>query len=257
MWTWLDKMFKRFLFYLKCKNLPLGHPKVPVLFSKSASLSLPLAPSSIPCFSVLILSSICTVSYAVGVQRKCLILCMKFMDSFLQEAKIWFVVSVIKAVNLKNVIVLPLVASIQGETRYFESSVTLVAISLPILKIAVFCFKSMNLLLIMLRRQMFYFVHWVYSPQIQTLPETGRILQLAFLLSESSLETDWIETDSRSSLKCIYIFMYTYIYIQIEGEKDNEKGRHTLRMKIQHFHKGGNPNNTKPNTVRVFHDGCS
>lgn len=121
-------------------------------------------------------------------QRKCLILCMKFMDSFLQEAKIWFVVSVIKAVNLKNVIVLPLVASIQGETRYFESSVTLVAISLPILKIAVFCFKSMNLLLIMLRRQMFYFVHWVYSPQIQTLPETGRILQLAFLLSESSLE---------------------------------------------------------------------
>lgn len=146
-------MFRRFLFYLKWKNLPLDNPKVPALFTKSASISLLLPPSSVPCFSVLFLSSVCMVSYAVGVQRKGLILCMKFMDSFLQGAMIWFAVSVIKADNLKDASNRIAFSSkhTRGDKILWKSC--RFGCCFPfILKIAIFCFKSMKLLLIKLRR---------------------------------------------------------------------------------------------------------
>ena len=43
------------------------------------------------------------ISYIVVVQRKGLILCVRFRDSFLQGTKMCFVVLIIKAVNFKDV----------------------------------------------------------------------------------------------------------------------------------------------------------
>lgn len=51
--------------------------------------------------------------------------------------------------------------------------------------------------------------------------------------------------------------MYIYVCTQTYKHTDTGGERDTLRMKTQHFHKGGSPNNTMPNTVRVFHDRCS
>lgn len=56
---------------------------------------------------------------------------MKFMDSFLQGAKIWFAVSVIKADNLKDASnSIAFSSKHTRETGYFESPVTLDAVSL-------------------------------------------------------------------------------------------------------------------------------